>query len=215
MKKTLLLIICVLFVNVLKAGDTKYTEAMKKNIQQIDSAKSADDYLDLANAFERIGNAEKTEWLPFYYSALSRIYAGYADTSSAKKDFYLDLAQKAISIADSLQPDESEIYTLKGMIAQGRLQIDPMNRYMKYGQEMNMSLKKAQELDPGNPRPDFLIAAATLYTPEQFGGGAKAAKPLFETTIKKFNEFVPANELMPAWGKLQTEMFMKRITDGN
>ena len=51
------------------------------------------------------------------------------------KDIYLNKADKFINIADSLVPNNSEIYTLKGMIAQARMQVDPMNRWQKYGAE--------------------------------------------------------------------------------
>ena len=82
---------------------------------------------------------------------------------------------------------------------------------MQYGQEMNASFEKAIALDPKNPRPEYLMGMTLYYTPEQFGGGAKAAKPVFESSLKKYNEFVPKDELMPTWGKTQLETFMKQI----
>lgn len=213
MKSILSIIICLLVVNISKGDDEKYFAAMKNQIQNMDSLKSVEDFVDAANAFERIGNAEQNKWLPYYYASLCNTYASFTDTTVMLKDAYLDQALKLLAIADSLQPDESEIYTLKGMIAQGRLQIDPMSRYMKYGAEMSSNFQKAQLLDPSNPRPDYLMAITVLYTPEQFGGGPKAAKPLLEAAVKKFNEFVPKDELMPIWGKEQAEMFLKQIPE--
>lgn len=213
MKSILSLIICLLFVNIAQADDTKYFEAMKKQIYNMDSLNTVEDFVDAANAFERIGNAEQNKWLPFYYASLCNTLASFVDTTTILKDAYLDQALKLLAIADSLQPDESEIYALKGMIAQGRLQIDPMNRYMKYGAEMSSNFQKAQQLNPKNPRPDYLIAATTFYTPEQFGGGPKAAKPMLEAAVKKFNEFIPEDELMPIWGKDHAEMLLKQIPE--
>lgn len=213
MKSILSIIICLLAVNISKGDDEKYFAAMKNQIQNMDSLQSVEDFVDAANAFERIGNAEQNKWLPYYYASLCNTYASFTDTTVMLKDTYLDQALKLLAIADSLQPDESEIYTLKGMIAQGRLQIDPMSRYMKYGAEMSSNFQKAQQLDPSNPRPDYLMAITVLYTPEQFGGGPKAAKPLLEAAVKKFSEFVPKDELMPIWGKEQAEMFLKQIPE--
>lgn len=211
MKSILSLIICLLFVTTVSADDTRYIEAMKKNIQSIDTLRNVESYLETANAFERIGMAEKDKWLPFYYASLVYTLTSFVDTIVSRKDIHLDQALKLIAFADSLKPNESEIYTLKGMIAQGRLQIDPMNRYFKYGQEMNGNFEKAKELNPTNPRPLYLMAVTTMYTPEQFGGGPKIAKPMFEEALKKFDEFVPENELMPIWGKESTINFMKQM----
>lgn len=213
MKTLTTLILCLLLAVNSSADDEKYFAAMKKQIYNMDSLKNVEDYVDAANAFERIGNAEQNKWLPFYYASLCNTLASFVDTTTILKDVYLDQALKLLAIADSLQPDESEIYTLKGMIMQGRLQIDPMNRYMKYSVEMSSNFQKAQQLNPLNPRPDYLIAVTTFYTPEQFGGGPKAAKPMLETAMKKFNEFVPKDDLMPIWGKDHAEMFLKQIPE--
>ena len=206
-----LLIIVLCFAGTTRADDTKYMEAMKKNFTMMDSMKTVDDMVDVANSFLRIANAEKTKWLPFYYASYLNVLSCMTDPDASKKDVYLDEAEKTLAIADSLQPNESEIYVLKGFLFAGRLQIDPMNRYMKYLQPMNEAYEKAKILNPQNPRPEYLVGMTTYYTPEQFGGGAKAAKPILESAMKKFNEFVPKDELMPNWGKAQLETFMKQI----
>jgi len=211
MKTIITIIFVFLIVGNSKAEDPKYVNAMKKNIANIDSLKTVQDFIDASNAFQRIGKAEKDKWLPYYYSAYLTTLASFVDTTSSKKDSYLDHANEILLIADSLQPNESEIYNLKGLILQGRLQIDPMNRYMQYSAEMNAAFQKAQQLDPTNPRPDYLMAIIIMYTPEQFGGGGKVAKPMFEKAIQKFDQFLPKNELMPSWGRAQAENFLKRI----
>jgi hypothetical protein len=50
----------------------------------------------------------------------------------------------------------------------------------------------------------FLQAQSAFYTPEQFGGGKKAALKLFETALAKYESFKPLNDLMPLWGKAAT-----------
>lgn len=212
MKSLLTFLVVVLcFTSINRADDEKYVAAMKKNLIQMDSMKTVDDMVDLTNAFIRIASAEKDKWLPYYYATQLFVLTSFTDTVNSKKDGYLDEAVKILAIADSLQPKESEIYVLKGLICQARLQIDPMNRYMQYGFEMNENFEKAIALDPTNPRPEYLKGVTLFYTPEQFGGGAKVAKPLLESALKKFNDFVPKNELMPHWGKQQVEDFLKQI----
>ena len=179
----------------------------------IDSAQNVATSIIVANRFERIANAEKDKWLPYYYTSLMYAITCFADTVAEKKDEYLDRADYFINIADSLEPDESEIYVMKGMIAQGRLQIDPMNRWMKYGPISNNNFQKAIELDTLNPRPEYLMGVSLYYTPEQFGGGSNAAKPILEKSLEKYNKFVPDNNLMPNWGRETVETLLKQINE--
>ena len=192
------------------AGD-KYETAMKKNIDKIGECRTATDYINTANSFERIALAENNKWLPFYYSSFLYVLACYVDSSTVNRDNYLDKADQFIIKADSLEADNSEIYALKGMIAQARMQIDPMNRWKKYGPVANTAFEKAMAIDSLNPRPEYLIGIGTYYTPEQFGGGPANAKPILEKSLKKYEQFQPADELMPVWGKAQVEQLLAKI----
>jgi len=213
MKTALTILICFLTVVGIQADGGKYEKAMKKNLSKIDAAKDVESMLDVANGFERIAYAEKDKWLPYYYASFMYVLSGFADTTAGKADTYLDKADTFINIADSLEEDESEIYTLKGMIAQARLQVDPMNRWMKYGQISSRNFQTAMELDTLNPRPEYLMGVGLLYTPEQFGGGSVTAKPLLEKSLEKFNQFVPDNDLMPTWGRRKVEQLLEQINE--
>jgi len=175
MKIILTMVMCFLTAAGIQADDGKYEKAMKKILSKIDSAQDIGSMLDVANGFERIAFAEKDKWLPYYYSAFMLTLASFTDTTADNKDSYLDKADTFINIADSLEEDESEIYVLKGMIAQARLQVDPMNRWMKYGAVSNNNFSKAMKLDTLNPRPEYLQGVSLYYTPEQFGGGPATA----------------------------------------
>jgi hypothetical protein len=195
-------------------ADDKYEQAMKKNLAKMDECKSANDYINLANTFERIALAEGDKWLPYYYTALNYVLASYVDSSNSQKDIYLDKAVDFISKADSLVPNNSEIYTFKGMIAQSRMRIDPMNRWQKYGGEATMNFNKAVEIDSLNPRPEYLVGAQVFYTPTQFGGGPENAKPILERSMSKYEKFVRENDLMPNWGREMVEQLLKQINAG-
>jgi len=210
MKLFLSLLLSITLISGLHADD-KFTKAMKKNLSKIDTLKTAADFIETANNFERIALAEKSEWLPYYYASYLYILASYSDPNSENKDSYLDKADSFSNTADSLKPDNSEIYTIKGMACQARLQIDPMNRWMKYGQQADSYLRKAMELDTLNPRPEHLIGMSIYFMPEQFGGGLKAAQPYFDSASKKYDEFVPENELSPNWGMMMFKGFLEQI----
>jgi len=79
--------------------DDKYVQVMQKNITLLDSAKSIDELQSLAGTFDRIGDAEKTKWLPYYYAALAQTWVGWnpatkdKDANSAKINAFLAKAE--------------------------------------------------------------------------------------------------------------------------
>ena len=74
MKKISLIAAVVLFVTASFAQSDKYVPAMKANISQLDSMMGKGNAAELANNFERIGDAEKTQWLPYYYAAYCTVH---------------------------------------------------------------------------------------------------------------------------------------------
>ncbi len=210
MKAFIVIVLSLTFISGSFADD-KYEQAMKKNLAKIQECRTAGDYLKLANSFERIALAESEKWLPYYYTSFIYVLASFTDSSKTQKDIYLDKAVEFNNKADSLEPDNSEIYTLKGMIAQARMQIDPMSRWQKYGIEADNNFKKAIEIDTLNPRPEYLIGVGVYYTPTQFGGGPEAAKPILEKSWNKYEQFVPANDIMPNWGKEMVGQLLEQI----
>lgn len=211
--KTLLALILSFSVITGVYADDKYETAMKKNLDKINEYTTSNDYIKLANNFERIALAEADKWLPYYYASFIYALANYADSSKTQKDIFLDKAVELINKADSLSPNNSEVYTLKGMLAQARMQIDPMSRWQKYGGEAQYSFQKAMEADSLNPRPEYLVGAGVFYTPKQFGGGPDKAKSILENSLRKYEQFVPANDLMPTWGRQMVEELLKQINE--
>ena len=209
MKKILLLSAILISASCLQAQSDKYTAAMKKNIAAIDSSfKNPASLIPLANTFERIGLAEKTKWLPFYYAALLQINNVFMVQDKSNADAVADKAELLINKADSLSPDNSEISTVKSMIATGRMTVDPQTRYMSYVAIINTETEKAMKQDPTNPRPYYLKGQNLKYTPEAFGGGCKTAAEVLEQAAIRFDQFKPASELHPNWGKERNRIIL-------
>jgi hypothetical protein len=215
MKKILVPVLLLIFVFNANADDDKFVKAMEKNIAMIDTASSLSSFQNIANSFERIANAEKDKWLPYYYSAYLLTISSFVDTVIERKDTYLDKAEELVVIADSLEPDNSEICTLRGLIAQARLVVDPQNRWSKYGPLSTNYLSKAKELDPTNPRPDFLNGQSVLNTPEQFGGGVEKALPILKESEEKFKNFEPESSIHPNWGEKMLQQVLQSIEASN
>src|SRR3970040_2780298 len=104
----ILLFYLVIFTSISFANDDKYINAMKKNLEMLDTATTAASFQLIANSFERIANAEKDKWLPYYYASYLLTVSTFMDTVAERKDPFLDKTELLIAIADSLATDNSE-----------------------------------------------------------------------------------------------------------
>jgi hypothetical protein len=191
------------------AQSDRYVPAMKNNIAALDTSfRNPANLAALANNFDRIATTEKNQWLPYYYAAYCQVNYGYMLQDKSKTDGIADKATALISKADSLMPNNSEISCIKSMIASCHMMVNPMQRYMQYGQESTTQMENAMEQDPANPRPYLLKGQNLKYTPEQFGGGCKMALPELQTAVDKFKAFKPASELHPVWGLARVQQLM-------
>ena len=210
MKKFLFIAALIVFAQSTMAQENeKYIAAMQKNLIALQLAsKEPASLLALANNFERIADAEKTQWLPYYYAAFCQVTYGFRETDKSKTDMIADKATDFINKANALSPKNSEISCIKSMIASCHMMVDPMTRYMQYSAESSEELQAAKQQDPTNPRPDFLIGQGLKYTPEQFGGGCGTAKPQITASLTKFENFKLASPLHPNWGKEMATQIM-------
>ena len=189
------------------AQSDKYTQMMQKNIALLDSAKSIDDLQSLASTFDRIGDAEKTKWLPYYYAALAQTWVGWnptvkdKDANSAKINAYL-------AKAEAIEKN-SELYAVENMSATQQMLVDPQTRWATYGKTAGEALQKGMQADPNNPRLYYLQGMSLFGTPPQFGGGKDKAKPLFEKSVALYKEAHPA-ALAPTWGQQQAEAMLEQ-----
>ena len=209
--KTIIAAIALLATVSVNAQSDKYADAMKKNLALFDSAKSTQDFQNLAAAFERIGDAEKTQWLPYYYAGLSLSMMGWQD-EKLDKDANSEKIKSLCDKADALttdNADKSEINTLRNMAATQQMMVDPQSRWMSYGQEAGTALQKATEENPNNPRVYYLQGMSLFNTPEQFGGGKDKAKPVFEKAVSMYKAAQP-KPMYPQWGQQQAEEMLAK-----
>lgn len=204
--------ICLLvFSTAAKAQSDKYVKAMQKNIAELETAMQQNAMPTLANNFERIAEAEKTQWLPYYYAAYCTVMHSFAETDKTKTDGIADRANVLIEKAEQLAGGEnSETCIIKSMIASSHMMVDPMTRWQAYGQASSSNITKAKTMDPTNPRAVYLEAQSKFFMPENFGGGKAVAKPGFEKALQMFETFKPATDLSPTWGKSATQYFLSQ-----
>jgi hypothetical protein len=199
MRKTILFLV-MLVTLAASAQDDKYTQVMKKNIALLDSAKTTDELTSLAATFNRIGDAEKTKWLPYYYAALAQTWIGW-NPATTDKDANSAKINAFLAKAEAIEKN-SETYAVANMSATQQMLVDPQNRWSTNGKDAGEALQKGLAADPNNPRLYYLQGMSLFGTPEQFGGGKEKAKPLFEKSVALYKSAQP-KPLYPTWGQDQ------------
>ena len=181
---------------------SKYAAVMQKNIAMLDSAKTASDFQDVAASFERVGDAEKTQWLPYYYAALAQTWVGWMPAVK-DKDANAEKIKSYLTKAEAIEKN-AELYAVENMMATQQMVVDPQTRWQTYGAQAATALKEGLKLDSNNPRLYYLQGESLFSTPVQFGGGKDKAKPVFEKSIALFKAAQP-KPMYPTWGQKQAE----------
>jgi hypothetical protein len=210
--KKYLLTFALSMMSFMAFAQADYEKVMYDKIAKLETTRSTDEFQALANDFDRIGKKETKQWLPSYYAALAYLQKGRMQMQSGKMselsvnanaaDKYLDQAE---AIAGK---DNSEIHLLRKMAYSLRMMENPAERYMTDGMKAMEELKRAETLDPNNPRVALIKAEDTFFTPEQYGGSKEKGLEQFKTALEKFNAFKPKTALDPSWGKAEAEYFL-------
>lgn len=201
MKKIIITSLLFIVSAALFSQSARYTDFMKKNLAILDSAKTTEDLQNAANNFERIATAEKDQWQPYYYAAYSLVMKSFFTKDKSQVDGICDKADEFISMADAISSSNSEITTLKAMVLQSRLSVDP-GRGMTMGPRSGMLLQQALGQQPANnPRALTQLAQTKYYTPAAFGGGKEPGIEYLKKAIAAYETFKPASDIDPNWGK--------------
>jgi hypothetical protein len=207
MKQSILAV--ALAIGTLTSQAQDFKTVLDKTFTAFDTTQSQDVRIEQSNKLGLIAKKWDNEWSAHYYVALSKVTLNYFEPDAAKRDAYLDEAEKEREEAVALLKKESDdTYVLAAMIANSRIGIDPMNRWQKYGQVFQQNLESAKELNPDNPRMYYVKGTSTFFTPKQFGGGKKSALPYFEKAKGLFPKEEGKDITQPHWGKRQTEYFI-------
>lgn len=203
----------LLMIGVKAFSQTAYEKAMTEKIAIVEQHKTPDEFTALANDFKRIGDKEKTQWLPYYYSAFATIQKGRTLMREGKTEA-LDLtageAQKYLNLAMELNKNNAENLILQKMIHSLKMMVNPQQRFMSEGMLAAEALSKAEKIDAQNPRITLMRAEDTYYTPEQFGGSKTRGLELFQKALDQYKVYQPKTTLDPNWGKGEAEYFLAK-----
>ncbi len=166
--KKLILGICLVLSFGISSAQSNYEKGMAKGMEMLKATKTTEDFVSVANHFERIANVEKNEWLPLYWNAYTYLFAGMNTKKDSEKDEYYDKALLVLESINNSNMDRSEYLTLKGYIKLMKISVSPMmSAPLGTGDAMGI-LAEAQKVNPKNSRPVYVIGQNTFYTPEFF-----------------------------------------------
>lgn len=207
MRKTLLMAAMALVTATAQAQD--YKPVLEKTFLAFDTTMNPDAKMEQSNKLALIAKKWSGEWVTHYYAALAKATMSYMEKDGAKKDAYLDEADREKEEAVALlKKDNDETYVLAAMIANARMTVNPMERWQKYGKIFSDNLSSAKEVNPNNPRMYYLQGTSKFFTPEAYGGGKKAAMPYFEKADGLFAMEKSDDISKPYWGKTNNSYFL-------
>jgi hypothetical protein len=217
MKKIILIITAALLMQAVTYAQDAYSQQMQAIVTKLDNANSAKDYEQLATVFERMADAQKTQWLPYYYAAFCNAKIGWLkqhdpDNIEPFADKSDEEIKKAQSLLDtSKQKNElSEVYCVLSMLNQARVFINPPTYGPKYGPAANNYLHLAEKINPENPRMLYLEGWQKFATPKMWGGDKTKAKKLLTMSKQKLDNNTSSG-VEPHWGKKEAEEILKQL----
>lgn len=201
MKTLKIIVVLALIANLSMAQNKKYIKTMKAAIDEMYSANESAAFDQVVNKFTRIGQAEKTEWEPFYYAAQSHVFKGFRIADLQAKDVVLDQALSALSLAEEVSENNVEIILLQGFINMIKIGVDPATRGQTLSPGIMGSFGKALKMAPNNPRANLFMAQMQIGTAAFFGTGTAEPCKMINRSIELFDQESPENPLAPIWGK--------------
>lgn len=188
-------------------GQTNYNSEMQKAMTEFATAHANGSFEKAAADFDKIAKANPDNWLPLYYSMLSRTLYSFSLNPEAAIKISGDLEKDYDKLIE-MNPDMSETLTLRGLFRTVKVAKDPMNYGMVLPSAIIADYNEAIKLNPENPRPLYLLGqfnmrSAPYYEtdPVQYCPMIKKAKQLY--TSQSVNGFEPA------WGEDNADEILK------
>lgn len=205
MKKIIFSLLMLSGILTSHAQSDKYLNAMKRTLAFLDTAKTGEDLQKASNDMERIANAEKTQWLPYYHAAYALVMKSYQEKDTKNIDPLMDKADQLLASAEALTQNNSEVTTMKAMTMQCRMMVD-WSRGMTLGPKCTQLTKLAETQTPAdNPRAVLMEAQMIYNTPEAFGGSKAKGVELMKKAVALYDTFKPESDIHPNWGKAYAE----------
>ncbi len=176
-----------------------YEAGMKSALTEFYTALNTGQYDVAINEFGHLSKAYPDNWLPLYYSILTRTLKSFQlDTKKAIKES--NLLEKEYDRLIELEPDMSETLTLRGLFRTVKLEKDPATYGMVLPSSVIADYNEAIKLNPQNPRPLYLLAQFSMKSAPFYGTDPTRSCPLIEVALQLFSQ-QQTDGFNPDWGE--------------
>lgn len=217
MKKTISIITAAIMLYATAYAQDANTQQLQTAVAKLNNANAVKDYQQLAIDFKRIADAQKTNWLSYYYAAFCNAKVGWLKQDDPDNiEPYADKAEEAVKKAQTFldtanqKQELSEVYCVLMMLNQARVFINPETYGPKYGPVAFNYTQLAQQANADNPRMLYLLGWQKFATPKMFGGDKAKAKELL-TSAKQKLDAASSSGIEPHWGKKEVEDILKQL----
>jgi len=218
MKRILFLITATLMMNAIVHAQDAYAQQMQTTVGKLDNAKTVKDYQLLAHDFLRIADAQKDQWLPYYYAAFCNAKIGWLKQNDDPENIELfankagEEIKKASALIDTAKQKKelAEIYCIHMMLNQARVFINPQTYGRQYGPVAFNYLQLAKQAGPDNPRVLYLMGWQKFATPKMWGGDKPLAKQLLTEAKQKLGMGLTSG-IEPHWGKKEIDEILAQF----
>lgn len=217
MKKVIFLVVAALTMMTATRAQEANVQHLQSAVAKLASASNVKKYQQLASEFANIAEAQKTNWLPWYYAAFCNAKIGWLlendgdliEPFAKKAEVQI---QKSLSLLDTAKQKKelSEVYCVLSMVKRANVFINPMTYGRQYGPAASQYIQSARRIDPENPRAIYLEGWEKYATPKMWGGDKKKAKELLELATQRLNT-QQVSDNYPHWGKKEVEETLKKL----
>ena len=186
------IIFSILFFLVSTLGSMYAQGQYEAGMQKAFGLWSENKSVEASAMFERIAQAEKENWIPYYYAASTLITASFESKDVVKTDEMLKKSQTFLEKGNELSPNNSELRTLEGLMYTGYVVMDPAAFGIQYSGKIMALHNEAIKLDSKNPRAhlnktEYDIGAASFFGTEliTFCDAIKSTQILFDNQEEK------------------------------
>lgn len=182
MKKILLVFTLAMMTATVVKTQSQYESGMERGFKLWGEGKTN----EAVAMFERIGQAEKDNWIPVYYAANVLIATQFTEEDKTLRNSMLEKAKEIIAEAHKRSENNSEIITLEGVLYTGYVAMEPETYGMQYSPMIMQLHNKAVALNPENPRALANKIEYEMGSARFFGNDLKPFCEQMKEVIPKF-----------------------------
>lgn len=197
--------IALILVSAIIGAQTNYEKGMQKAFEFWGN----NQWEDAENLFERIANAEPSQWLPHYYIAQLNSLKSWNLSDETLLKAQLDKAQQHLDLAMNISENNPELLVMQAQVLTNWVAFDGQTYGMKYSGQIAGLYHTAFTIAPNNPRVVYGKAEWDMGSARFFGQDTSPFCADIKKSIELFTNFKPETPFHPNWGKERAEDALK------